>query len=228
MIKLDLKDPKNFALIEKLKLGTSLHVPHASKEGTIEEIYANSSGNNFFINAFWSVPAPIRCDVPGGAQVIQNIFISVYYNKEAKRVEKAVIIPDATFTPVVGSDMMGILDTKKGYMMTYSIGESISNNSPIEFIDLKNSIGREVTSLTFEKAGYYFTVCVDKIGNIVSPIYNSITDNFEETNSIGMPDFEEAFLISAEREADLTEKENKLRRAEVLMRIYGLLPRRQT
>lgn len=240
MKRLGLNNGKNKKIIERLKYGSGLVVENVSEEGIIEEIYVNESGENYFINAWWSVPAPISYKVPGGGYVIQNIFVTVYYNKEQKRVEKAAIIPNATFVPIKGSNIMGLLISPNGDRMTYSVGESINNNSPIEFAKEAED-GEEFAAVTFgwnpedfasefvepeklaemaknnekldsaySSVGRYFYFAVDRYGNPTGMLYDSTMDKYLPVGDLGT--FEKEFIARAIRQAkeDKADKKGKI------------------
>ncbi len=235
MIKLDLNGSKNKALRNRFRYGLSLmielfidekqSIKKPIRKGIIKEIYSSKSGENFFINA------RVFSTNHDGERIIRHAFISVYYNKEAKRVETAVITPDATFTPVVGSDMLGIVATKEGYMMTYSIGESINNNSPISFAK-EATDGQEFAVLTFkfipedfksrlgleldEKADpicgeedAYFYLVVDKNGVPQGEIYDSTLNQYLAVRNLNLNAFENEFVDRAFAQRERTGTEAK-------------------
>jgi len=227
MRKLDLEHPQIQDLIQQLRRELSLEIEvfvnkkktkkKVIEKGTIEEVYLSKSGENLFINA------RVFSKNLDGKRITQNAFISVYYDKKVGRVEKAVIIPDATFTPVFGSDMMGILDTPNGAMMTYSIGGSISNNSPIEFEKTSEGVSElppEVALLTFKfrpedfksrlglepdekpdsicgRPDNYLYLMVDKKGFIWGELYDSTLNRSLPTRYINLSELEEEFIFRA-------------------------------
>lgn len=232
MEKLNLQALENQELISILEYGTALKANNVFAKGIIEEIYYNKSGEDFFINASISKPAPVSCKIPGGARIMQNIFVSVYYNLEKNRVEKAVTLPDTTFTPVKGSNLLGILTSPNGDMMTYSIGENINNNSPIIF--KKNADdGIETALLTFtwnpedfrsepdieargpetkldQKADSvysqtkrWFYLTVDRKGNPKGLLYDSTMNKFLRIKDLLLSDFETEFLTRAFEQAEI-------------------------
>ena len=248
MKKLDLNDPGNQELIKKIMYGTGLKVDNVTMQGVITELYKNKEGNNFFINAYTYMPPLTE------ATVKQQIFISAYFDYyfdnirkiTDQRVQLAFTIANTKFTPIVGSNILGILDTPNGYMMTYGIGSSINNNSPIEFKDCN---GLELAHLIFEwnpedfkeelvEASHgtdakldekvnpiytwtkrYFELLVDKKGHPKGFIYDSTTGEYLPTQQTDLSSFEVEFINRSANQA----KEEEARRANEAVKLYGLV-----
>lgn len=248
MKRLDLKDPDNQQIIEMLKCGTGLKVDHVASEGIIDQIYVNNRGDNFFINATIFKPAPISSNSLPSAMTVADTFISVYFDKQKNRVELATTIYGAIFIPVKGSDMLGVIKTTTGYMMTYGIGRSINNNSPIEF---KNCNEFELAHLRFEwnpedfkeeiaeadrgpdvkldeKANpiytwtkRYFELLVDKKGHPKGFIHDSTTGEYLLVEQTDLSGFEAKFINRSANQA----KEEEARRANEVAKLYELVPK---
>ncbi len=79
MRKVDLNNPRNKELIEKLKEGTGLHTPGALRIGEVKEIYYNLSKSNYFINAIMPKRSGRIVDgKPDGEYFNQKAFVSAY------------------------------------------------------------------------------------------------------------------------------------------------------
>lgn len=248
MKKLDLNDQNNEQIIEILKYGTGLKVNNVENEGIIDQIYVNDRGDNFFINATIFKPAPISSKSLPRTMTAPSAFISVYFDKQKNRVELGTTISDATFIPVKGSNMLGILKTPNGYMMTYGIGRSINNNSPIEF---KNCNGFELAHLRFEWnpedfkeeiaeadrgpdikldekvnpiytwTKRYFELLVDKKGHPKGFVHDSTTGKYLMVEQTDLSRFEDEFINRSENQA----KEEEARRANEVVKLYELVPK---
>ena len=252
MKKLDLKNlsEKEAQLVEILKCETGLKVNKVRNEGIINSIYVNSQGDNFFINAIIFKPAPIVDNPLPGAMTVQDIFMPVYFDKQRNRVALATVISDATFIPIKGSDMLGIIKTPTGYMMTYSTGRSINNNTPIKFND-ELGAGKKLATLTFTwkqedfkldldpkelsprtifkktvEENYsvpenFFYLVVDKTGNPVGSIYDSTTGSYLPLQKTNLSLFERDFINRSANQA----KEEEIRRIRKIAKLYELIPK---